>query len=185
MNGVQCTLARRAAPPPGPPPALRSEGGRLVDADTGEVVYMAGVNYMGYEYGLTMFDGIGQAFKSTTSLSQDLATVAWRMRLLGVNAVRLPFDFRSVMTRAADAAQLPCYSVPPGEVVAASTDPTARRAHASAGGGPPSSPTPRTPVAPRLVQRAHASRGIALGPLSVGRRLFRGQRLLRRPGQPV
>lgn len=142
VNGVQCTLARRAAPPPGPPPALRSEGGRLVDADTGEVIYMAGINYMGYEYGLTMFDGIGQAFKSTTSLSQDLATVAWRMRLLGVNAVRLPFDFRSVMTRAADAAQLPCYSVPPGDVVAASTDPTARRAHASAGAVLPPPPPP-------------------------------------------
>ena len=129
VNGVQCSLARRTPPPPGPTPAVRAEAGRLVDTDTGDDVYMAGVNYMGYEYGLTMFDGIGAAFKSRESLSQDLPTVAYRMRLLGINAVRLPFDFHSVMTRAADAAQLPCYSVSQSDVVAATADPTARRAH--------------------------------------------------------
>ena len=139
VNGVNCTLTRRptarpAGGPGAPPPltsALKAVHGRLVDADAedgaGSPVFLAGVNVMGYEYGLTLFDGIGTGERKD-SVSQDLATIAWRMRLLGANAVRLPFNFHSVMTRAADAAQAPCWQVPDADVVKATTDPSYKKA---------------------------------------------------------
>jgi hypothetical protein len=155
VGGVNCTIVRRrgaavtgaaaaappppatptpAPPPPPPPPltsALTARDGKLFDADTPagsppREVFLSGINYMGYEYGLTLFDGIGTGERKD-SASQDLATVAWRMRLLGLNAVRLPFDFKSVMTRASDAAQAPCWQVPAHEVLAATTDPAVKR----------------------------------------------------------
>ena len=171
VGGVSCALRRReqrgsspgskatspsssssSSPPPSSTPAAASlksaltlRDGKLFDTDSPETeVFLAGINYMGFEYGLTMLDGIGPAFKRRESTSQDLATIAWRMRMLGINAVRLPFDFKSVMTRAADAAQIPCWRVPDSEVVDATTDPAARSVRRLDEARPP----PRLPQTP-------------------------------------
>ena len=135
------------SPPPAAPvkSALTLRDGKIFDTDSPDTeIFLAGINYMGFEYGLTMLDGIGPAFKRRESTSQDLATIAWRMRMLGINAVRLPFDFKSVMTRAADAAQIPCWRVLDSEVVDATTDPAARSVRRLEEAQPP----PRLPHSP-------------------------------------
>ena len=37
---------------------------------------------------------VGGLWAGDTSLTQDFATVVWRLKLLGFNAVRLPFSFQ-------------------------------------------------------------------------------------------
>ena len=49
------------------------------------------VNYFGFENGMTMVDGLWA--NTRDALIADFATVVWRMKLLGINAVRLPFSF--------------------------------------------------------------------------------------------
>lgn len=49
------------------------------------------VNYFGFENGMTMVDGLWA--NTRDALVADFATVVWRMKLLGINAVRLPFSF--------------------------------------------------------------------------------------------
>lgn len=147
-SGASASSSSSSAAPPTTPfkSALTLRDGKIFDTDSPETeVFLAGINYMGFEYGLTMLDGIGPAFKRRESTSQDLATIAWRMRMLGINAVRLPFDFKSVMTRAADAAQIPCWRAPDAEVVDATTDPAARSVRRLDEVQPP----PRLPNAPQ------------------------------------
>ena len=49
------------------------------------------VNYFGFESGMTIVDGLWA--NTRDALVGDFATVVWRMKLLGVNAVRVPFSF--------------------------------------------------------------------------------------------
>jgi hypothetical protein len=48
------------------------------------------VNYFGFENGMTMVDGLWA--NTRDALVADFATVVWRMKLLGINAVRLPLQ---------------------------------------------------------------------------------------------
>lgn len=50
-----------------------------------------GANWFGFETSATMVGGL---WAGSTSLTQDFATVVWRLKLLGFNAVRLPFSFQ-------------------------------------------------------------------------------------------
>lgn len=53
---------------------------------------LQGINWFGFNNGTTMLDGLwGQ-----DPISKDFATVVWRLRLLGFNAVRLPFSFQDL-----------------------------------------------------------------------------------------
>lgn len=52
---------------------------------------MQGLNWFGFETASTNVAGLWAGF---SSLTQDFATVVWRMKLLGFNAVRLPFSFQ-------------------------------------------------------------------------------------------
>lgn len=53
---------------------------------------MQGVNWFGFETSATMVAGL---WAGSSSLTQDFKTVVWRLKLLGFNAVRLPFSFRA------------------------------------------------------------------------------------------
>ena len=52
---------------------------------------LQGLNWFGFETSATMVAGL---WAGSSSLTQDFKTIVWRMRLLGFNAVRLPFSFK-------------------------------------------------------------------------------------------
>ena len=64
-------------------------GGRLTDKN-GKEIKLKGFNWFGFNNGQTMMDGLW----SSDALSGDFATVVRRQKLLGFNAVRLPFSFQ-------------------------------------------------------------------------------------------
>jgi len=68
--------------------ALRVDGTNIVD-DSGAVLKLKGFNWFGFNNGGTMVDGLW----SSDALASDFATVVRRQKLLGFNAVRLPFSF--------------------------------------------------------------------------------------------
>lgn len=51
---------------------------------------LQGINWFGFETSSTMVAGL---WAGSTSLTQDFKTIVWRIKLLGFNAVRLPFSF--------------------------------------------------------------------------------------------
>ena len=63
--------------------------GRLRDK-SGKEIQLKGFNWFGFNNGQTMLDGLW----SNDALSGDFATVVRRQKLLGFNAVRLPFSFQ-------------------------------------------------------------------------------------------
>jgi hypothetical protein len=70
---------------------VSTNGSQLIGVD-GKPFTIVGVNYFGFENGQTMVDGLwAQTGDATVS---DFATIVWRLRLLGFNAVRLPFSFQ-------------------------------------------------------------------------------------------
>ena len=99
VQGTQCKLqqlqedagagAEAAAQP------VSIQGGKLTGVD-GQPLKLRGINYFGFENlgGTGMVDGLWAGSDST---SLDFATVAYRMQLLGFNAVsQLTFDFQSL-----------------------------------------------------------------------------------------
>ena len=50
------------------------------------------MNWFGFETSATMVAGL---WAGSSSLTQDFKTVVWRFKLLGFNAVRLPFSFKA------------------------------------------------------------------------------------------
>eukprot|EP00877_Chromochloris_zofingiensis_P000949 jgi/Chrzof1/10855/Cz05g14190.t1 len=76
-------------PPKGtPPPPLVLQGNRLVNAWTGGNVAIRGVNWFGFNVGATMVDGL---WAGGSEAATDFQTITYQLRLLGFNAVRLPF----------------------------------------------------------------------------------------------
>ncbi|EIE25050.1 glycoside hydrolase [Coccomyxa subellipsoidea C-169] len=69
---------------------ISARDGILYGVD-GNPVVLKGVNWFGFETGATMVAGLWAGYNS---LTQDFATVVWRQKLLGFNAVRLPFSFQ-------------------------------------------------------------------------------------------
>lgn len=68
-------------------------GGKLHGVD-GQPLALKGINYFGFETsGGSMVDGLWEAGSSITG---DFATVVYRLKLLGFNAVRLPFSFKNL-----------------------------------------------------------------------------------------
>src|SRR5947208_543484 len=69
--------------------ALTTTGSQIVDTE-GKCIELKGVNWFGFNNQSTMVDGL---WNNSEGLSFDFATVVYRMKLLGFNAVRLPFSF--------------------------------------------------------------------------------------------
>ncbi len=74
---------------------LSVSNGQFFGTDGGPIT-LKGVNWFGFETSNTLMDGLWQG---PTALTQDFGTVAYRIQLLGFNAIRLPFSFQ-VSTRA-------------------------------------------------------------------------------------
>ncbi|CAL5222694.1 g5095 [Coccomyxa viridis] len=97
------TAPPKKPPAPNTPPQLHQafqpqDGARPISASAGQLygtdgnpVVLKGLNWFGFETSATMVAGL---WAGSSSLTQDFKTVVWRMRLLGFNAVRLPFSFK-------------------------------------------------------------------------------------------
>ena len=112
---------------------LRVNGASIVDA-SGATVELKGFNHFGFNNGATMVDGLW----GSDALSADFATVVQRQKLLGFNAVRLPFSFKDLAASprsfTVDYCQLPT----PEQVAASVTPP----------GQTPPGPAPALPAPP-------------------------------------
>ena len=69
---------------------LTTSGNEIIDE--GRPIQLKGVNWFGFNNQQTMVDGLW----GSDSLSSDFATVVQRMQLLGINALRLPFNFKDL-----------------------------------------------------------------------------------------
>lgn len=76
-----------------PPPPLSISGNRLVNANNGQPVAIRGLNWFGFNVGMGMVDGL---WAGGTEAATDFALIAYQIRLLGYNAVRLPFIWRDL-----------------------------------------------------------------------------------------
>ncbi|KAI8463780.1 MAG: hypothetical protein J3K34DRAFT_135487 [Monoraphidium minutum] len=94
-----------------PPAPLRVEGGRLVTAQGGSPVTLAGITWPGFDSGATFVAGLAPRAQPSWNDS-DFATAVARLRLLGFNAVRLPFTFDGLQSAPQDVA-VACPSPPP------------------------------------------------------------------------
>uniref|UniRef100_A0A383VWA1 Glycoside hydrolase family 5 domain-containing protein n=1 Tax=Tetradesmus obliquus TaxID=3088 RepID=A0A383VWA1_TETOB len=107
VTAAECreVMPKEASPVGTPPPALRISKAKLVTADNGTEVTLHGVNWFGFNNGKTMVDGLDAG--NGTWLAADFATIVYRMKLLGFNAVRLPFRFSDLEAPTTDYAR-PC-----------------------------------------------------------------------------
>jgi len=85
----QPARAEAESPPP-PLPPLVVAGATLTAG--GAPITLAGANWFGFENGQTFVDGLWAGTGS--ALTHDALTVLWRIKLLGFNALRLPFSFK-------------------------------------------------------------------------------------------
>ena len=112
------------------PGRMTTLDGRIIGVD-GRPLYLMGLNWFGFDCGATMADGLWGGKDAT---AQDFANVVYRIKLLGFNAVRLPFSFRDLYEKSPKWLNTRCTSVPP-DAVAAQTRPSS--VSASAAGTPP------------------------------------------------
>lgn len=72
--------------------AMTTQGDRILNSE-GQEIELHGVNWFGFNNKSTMVDGM---WAGSNSLAGDFSTVVHRMKLLGFNAVRLPFSFKDL-----------------------------------------------------------------------------------------
>jgi len=96
---------------------LKASGSKIIDSSGNEVT-LKGFNWFGFNNGQTMVDGLW----SNNALSGDFATVVRRQKLLGFNAVRLPFSFKDFDLTPRDFERQNCI-IPTDKVLAESVAP--------------------------------------------------------------
>ncbi len=79
--------------------ALTTKGAQIVDS-SGEPVHLRGAAWPGFQNGSTMAE---VSWNDPESIASDFATLVHRMKLLGFNAVRLPFSFKDLFELEPDA----------------------------------------------------------------------------------
>lgn len=72
--------------------AMTTKGDQILNSKN-KPIELKGVNWFGFNNGSTMVDGI---WGGPDTLSYDFASVVHRLKLLGFNAVRLPFSFKEL-----------------------------------------------------------------------------------------
>eukprot|EP00775_Hariotina_reticulata_P010875 gene10875-11029_t len=143
---VAADLPAVGAPHGVPPPPLRAQGAQLATVD-GKQVLIHGVNWFGFNNGKTMVDGL-DAEQRASWQGGDFATIVFTLRLLGFNAVRLPFKFTDLFNLRPQTYSKPCPSqVPTAQQLAARATPAAELQAAADKQVPytfllPESPTP-------------------------------------------
>lgn len=81
-------------PPRGTPPSpLKMVGNLLVNAQNNRVVSIRGINWFGFNVGMGMVDGL---WAGGSVAATDFALIVYQLRLLGYNAVRLPFTWKDL-----------------------------------------------------------------------------------------
>ncbi|CAL5227268.1 g10199 [Coccomyxa viridis] len=120
---------------------LSVSNGQLLGTD-GQPVTLKGVNWFGFETSNTLMDGLWQG---PTALTQDFGTVAYRIQLLGFNAIRLPFSFQVLLNTAPISFTASCTPVtttqvgqsviPPGTTLPPTATPPQQRAPTSGTSG--------------------------------------------------
>ena len=88
-----------------------------------------------------MVDGL---WGGSNAIAQDFPTIVWRVKLLGFNAVRLPFSMNDLWGMAPKGIATACAGAPASAVVVATTAPVGT----PAAGGYTSSPSPSTAPGP-------------------------------------
>lgn len=93
MDCLTCTAACAHIPPApvprGDPPArLKLLDGKIVNAMTREPVAIKGVNWFGFNNNQGAVDGL---WAGGTDAATDFLQIVHQLKLLGFNAVRLPF----------------------------------------------------------------------------------------------
>ncbi|BDA41280.1 probable major extracellular endoglucanase at C-terminar half [Coccomyxa sp. Obi] len=70
--------------------------GQFIGA-TGETLAIKGINWFGFETGSTAVDGL---WEGPNAITQNFDSIAWRIKLLGFNTIRLPFSFQVLFNMA-------------------------------------------------------------------------------------
>eukprot|EP00891_Asterochloris_glomerata_P005014 jgi/Astpho2/5014/Aster-05948 len=148
IAGSPCQVSV-AAPAPPPPPSggaiessgttLSTSGGQIVA--NGQPVAFKGINWFGFDDGNTFLDGL---WEGSTQLTQDFATIVYRLQLLGFNAVRLPFSFQYTLNKTPSSQTRTCGQVTPDVVLNSVTAPGATVTSATVVPTQPN-PPPQTP----------------------------------------
>jgi hypothetical protein len=87
-----CKPPAYQAPPRGtPPPPLDIRRGQLVNRLNGRPVTIRGINWFGFNVDMGMVDGL---WAGGSDAATDFNKIAYQIRMLGFNAVRLPFAHR-------------------------------------------------------------------------------------------
>jgi hypothetical protein len=74
-----------------PPPPIQVEGNRLLAA--GKPLQIHGLNWFGFNVPMGVVDGL---WAGGTDLASDFGKIAYQLKLLGYNAVRLPYTHRNL-----------------------------------------------------------------------------------------
>lgn len=112
------------------PGRMTTLDGKIIGVD-GRPVYLMGLNWFGFDCGATMTDGLWGGRDAT---AQDFANVVYRIKLLGFNAIRLPFSFNDLYGKSPKWLNTKCTSVPPDAIAAQTRPPIVS---AAAAGTPP------------------------------------------------
>ncbi|KAK9865370.1 hypothetical protein WJX84_008628 [Apatococcus fuscideae] len=100
---------------------MQASNGQLLGVD-GKFVRLLGVNYFGFDVSYPMLDGL---WGGSDSQSKDFATIVYRMQLLGMNAVRIPFSFLTLYNGVPGTFKGGCPSATYDQILAGLTPPFA------------------------------------------------------------
>ncbi|KAK9830825.1 hypothetical protein WJX74_009052 [Apatococcus lobatus] len=103
------------------PQRMQASNGQLLGVD-GKFVRLLGVNYFGFDVSYPMLDGL---WGGSDSQSKDFATIVYRMQLLGMNAVRIPFSFLTLYNGVPGTFKGGCPSATYDQILAGLTPPFA------------------------------------------------------------
>ncbi|CAL5222763.1 g5175 [Coccomyxa viridis] len=136
---------------------LSVSNGQLFGTD-GRPVTFKGINWFGFETANTLVDGLWQG---PTALTQDFGTVAYRIQLLGFNAIRLPFSFQVLLNTSpisftasctpVTATQIAQSVIPPGTNLPPTAIPPAQLAPSNSSSGTCNADMPNTSVYTRFL----------------------------------
>lgn len=100
--------------------AMSTKADQILDS-SGNPVQLKGVNWFGFNNGDTMVDGLWQ---TPNPLAFDFATIVYRMQLLGINAIRLPFSFTDLFQKTPRNYTAACTLPTQAQIQASVTDPS-------------------------------------------------------------
>ena len=121
-DGVSTQIASAAVLPPR---VAQLVDDQLMDS-AGDPIALHGFSWFGFNNGDTMVDGLW----GSDPVGSDFANAVWRQKLLGFNAVRLPFSFKDMQLTPRNFTQA-CGSASKLEVVQAVIDPQVTAVDAS------------------------------------------------------